>query len=394
MEKRKMSSGMIAACGLSLYLLHSMSSGINPALSTLTEAYPNEPLTTVTMISTIVMLTSVPGNLLSGLIVGKLGFKRTLYLGYALALFGGLLPFFVDCEIGVLILCRGLVGFAWGLFMPMGATYITNFFDGKERTRLIGWGSGVAGFSGIVVLMLGGILVSISLRHVFLYHLIVLIPMLATIIMPSPAKQSRQGESTVNFKLSGKTWIFCGLQGVIMLVLYPMMVYITNLVTAEGFGTITQATSAMTALSVAAFIAGFVYGPVRKLCGDRIEAILCVGMAAAMALIAFGHNMPMMFAGNIIAGFCYMTYVPYCTEGISQTTKPNQLTTAIGVGFAFASVAPTISVYMYSFLSNLFGRSNDIRFYFMCGAVLFVIMAVILFVRPNRIAVLEEKEKA
>ena len=46
----------------------------------------------------------MPGNLLSGTFVKKIGFKQTMFIAFGFALVGGLTPFFIECHIYVLIM--------------------------------------------------------------------------------------------------------------------------------------------------------------------------------------------------------------------------------------------------------------------------------------------------
>ncbi len=389
METKKSNGTLLAACVLSIYILQCLTSGINPALAELGTVYPEASSTTITMVSTVCMLASMPGNLLSGAISKKIGFKPTMFIAFGLALVGGLTPFFVDCSIYVLIFLRVLVGFAYGLFMPMGASCVSAFYDGAQRSRMLGYGSSVSGLASMVILLIGGWLVDISVRMMWLYHLIVLLPMLCVIIMPSPPVQEEvkeKGKKQKGFNWGADTWFFILAQGVIVLFLYPIFVYMSNIIVTEGMGTSVDAGYVSSIHSLACFASGFVFGYLLKVFKKWILGATLVCIACGFFCVAFAQNLPMLYLGNVLSGFGYMTFVTYCMNSLSTVTDSSHLSAALGMGFACSTIVPMVSVYFFSFLGKLLNApEGSVRYIFTISATVFLIFGVLFLIRPKNV---------
>lgn len=196
MEQRKASTGFLMFCALVLYTTHCMSSGINPAIAALQANYPDAALSTVALISSIVLTAAIPGNLLFGTFINLFGFKPTLFAAYIIGLVGGLIPFFIaDIGLGFLIVTRAMVGFSFGMMLPAGASMIGLYFDESKRPRMLGWGQSVSGITGTLLPLGAGLLLSISLQAVYLYHLILVLPFICTLFIPAPPKAEGAGKS-------------------------------------------------------------------------------------------------------------------------------------------------------------------------------------------------------
>ena len=386
MKDSKISGSVLAICVLSIYILQCITSGINPALASLGELYPDVSLSTITMVSTICMLASMPGNLLSGTFVKKIGFKQTMFIAFGFALAGGLTPFFIECHIYVLIFLRAMVGFAYGIFMPMGASCISAFYQDEKRSKMLGYGSSVSGLSSMIIILIGGWLVNISVRMMWLYHLIVLLPMFCVMIMPTPPQQDEISQKQKGINWSHDTWFFIIAQGVIIFFLYPILVYMSNIIVTEGMGSSVDAGYVSSVHSFACFISGFVFSYLLKIFKKRLFGTTLLCIACGFLCVALAENLLLLYIGNVLSGFGYMTFVTYCMDSLSRVTKSSQLSTALGVGFACSTIVPTISVYVFSFIGQFMNISDgNVRYMFIISSIAFLMFGTFFFLRPRKV---------
>lgn len=389
MDKKKQPGILVAICALSLYTLHSLTAGFNAATELLGQTYPDAPLTQISLVASIAMFAAFPGNLIGGTIVNKIGFKTTLFIAYGIALIAGVVPFFMDVSLNFLIFTRALVGFAYGLSLPMGGTAVSAFFSGKKRTTLLGIGSSVSGLAAVFINLVSGALLMISLKYVFLYHLMVLVPLFFTIIMPKLPREAvaeeHKTKTKISFKFSSTTWFFCIIQLVVIIFYYPTNVYLSNIAIGEGFGTLAEVSVALSCISACACISGFLYVPLKKICGTRMMGVCTALMAVGMGLVAFGHSMPVMYVAYCLIGLFYMSFVTHCTESLTIATKPIQLTTALGIGFAVSNLGCLISVYCMDFIARIFGETENVRFYFIICMVALALIALVTLIRPWKV---------
>lgn len=384
-QVKKNPSTFVAFCAVLIYMLHSITGGINPAMATLMAQYPEASVATVTLISSIVMVGAIPGNLICGSVVAKAGFKPTLYGALILSYIGGLLPFFIEnIAIGALIVCRLLVGIGYGFFLAIGPSYITATFEGDRKTKILGYASSVAGLAGMLTTLLGGYLLGFGLKYVYLYHLAILVPpTIFALFLPKMKVASEEGEKAVSgWKLNRQSVFFAVIQGVTMFFLYPILVYVSNIVAQYNIGTTQQAANIMTVFSVASMLCGFVYSFSLKIGKKRLMGICFAMIAIAMAIMAFTKSIALYYIGNFIAGFGYSTFIITCMNSIGICSKPNQVTNVCGLGFAIASLAPTLCAYFFAFVIDLFGQTGNFSFYFVVSFVCMVVLAVIFLIKP------------
>ena len=122
------------------------------------KAFPQYDPTIVMLVATFPGLIQIVPALFYGKL-SKMFKKRTLlFVGLSLFIIGGVLPTFVD-NLWVIIALRGILGLGVGITMPLSVDVITDFFDGRERDFLIGFGtSTIACIGAIFFQLVGGIL--------------------------------------------------------------------------------------------------------------------------------------------------------------------------------------------------------------------------------------------
>lgn len=384
-QLKKNPSTFVAFCAVLIYMLHSITGGMGPATATLVAQYPEASIATITLVSSITMIGAIPGNLICGSVVTKAGFKPTLYGALIISYIGGLLPFFIEnIAIGALIACRLLVGIGYGFFLAIGPSYITAEFNGDRKARILGYASSVAGLSGMLATWLGGYLLGFGLKYVYLYHLALLVPpTIFALFLPSKKVAARENEKMLSgWKLNRQSVFFAAIQGVAMFFLYPILVYVSNIIAQYNIGTTQQAANIMTVFSVGSLVCGFVYSFSLKVGKKRLMGLCFSLIAIAMAIMAFTKSIALYYIGNFICGFGYSTFIITCMNSIGICSRPNQVTNVCGLGFAIASLAPTLCAYFFAFVIELFGQTGNFSFYFIVSFVCMVALAVIFLIKP------------
>lgn len=384
MQKAKTNSLFMAICALSLYLLHTVSSGANPAMAALTEHYSSYPVSTVAWTVTIVLIASIPTELFSGTILNKLGFRPTVLIGIIMVLVGGLLPFFVELGLYTLIACRAVIGLAYGMLMPIGYAYVTAFYEGDRRSAMLGIGQSVSGLSGMLVTSLGGILTAISLRYMYLYHLVFIIPLIFLFFMPSPKIEAPTKKKKIDFSLSGNAWFLCIMYGVAMLLYFAWPLFVSNIVVGEGLGTAADAGYVSTVGSLGAFTGGLVYVFCKKVFKNRTYGVSFIGMAIGFLISALGDSILLLYVGFFCSGLFYFVQVSNCMDNLGLCTTSTQYATAVGFSFVLASAATQIGAYMHSFIGGLFGRVDDFRFYYLVSMLALFVIGILFVIRPMK----------
>lgn len=125
-----------------------------------------------------------------------------MLIGLALVGTGGIAPLFIE-NFWFLYSCRLVLGFGIGLFKPFAVSEISNFYQGKELSKMMGYQSATQKLGIITFLLLSGLLVSYQWSYVFIPYLVAF-PILLFIAYnfqtaPTPQKSSSSALSKTGF---------------------------------------------------------------------------------------------------------------------------------------------------------------------------------------------------
>jgi MFS family permease len=119
------------------------------------KAFPDYDPTIVMLVATFPGLIQIVPALFYGKLTKVFKKKTLLFIGLTLFIVGGTLPTFID-NLPLIIAMRGLLGLGVGITMPLSIDVITDFFDGRERDFLIGFGTSTIACIGAIFFQLGG----------------------------------------------------------------------------------------------------------------------------------------------------------------------------------------------------------------------------------------------
>lgn len=171
---------------------------LTPALNTLSNAFPSTSMTTILLANTITGVVVVPVSIVAGILVNYVGYRPMGIIGVALAMFGGLSPFFFPelTEYWPIIISRIVVGVGDGMVSPLGGAMIIALYRGKQRATLLGVGNLIFFGSGILYQLAGGYLASIGWNYTFLGYLVAFIPWVLAIVFLPELKGVKPVEDT------------------------------------------------------------------------------------------------------------------------------------------------------------------------------------------------------
>jgi MFS family permease len=168
----------------------------------LENVYPTIPTSLVDSIVTLPSITILIAIFLSMYISRFLSVKSLMLIGLALVGTGGIAPLFIE-NFWFLYSCRLVLGFGIGLFKPFAVSEISNFYQGKELSKMMGYQSATQKLGIITFLLLSGLLVSYQWSYVFIPYLVAF-PILLFIAYnfqttPTPQKSSSSALSKTGF---------------------------------------------------------------------------------------------------------------------------------------------------------------------------------------------------
>ena len=130
---------------------------MSPVLPDVQAEYPGAGSVAVQMLVTLPAVCSLVVGQISGW-MSNFAEKRHLILTGLVVFGAGGLGGYVAAEFWQLFVCRVLVGVGMGLFYPVNLSLVSDLFEGRERTAMIGWTMEANYFGGAIGTVAAGFL--------------------------------------------------------------------------------------------------------------------------------------------------------------------------------------------------------------------------------------------
>ncbi|MFJ7729202.1 MFS transporter [Neobacillus sp. NPDC097160] len=343
-------------------------------------AFPQYDPTIVMLVATFPGLIQIFPALFYGKLT-KMFKKRTLlFIGLSLFMIGGVLPTFID-SLPLIIVMRGILGLGVGITMPLSVDVITDFFEGRERDFLIGFGtSTIACIGAIFFQLVGGILAdSFGWHYGFLTYLFPIWILAITILyLPEPEKKQHAAASGTEGQQKVKLpkaiyWVCLGQ------VIYSGLIfgYVTNIsvvIQADKLGNATEAGMAISVFTFGTLIAGFLFGKIKHRLPNYYLPIAVLGTGLGMAFCYFSPSLMMIFVGSIIGGFAMGIGIPGVFTKVSELTPVGA--SAVGLVVVGQGLGGILGPFGFQLVQTIFKQDIG-RFPLAVSAVGLIILALI-----------------
>lgn len=345
------------------------------------KAFPQYDPTIVMLVATFPGLIQIIPALFYGKLT-KMFKKRTLlFVGLSLFIIGGVMPMFMD-NLWLIIAMRGILGLGVGITMPLSVDVITDFFDGRERDFLIGFGtSTIACIGAIFFQLVGGILAdAYGWQYGFLTYLFP-IWILAITILYLPEPEKKQVPELADSKLDQKIkwpkaiyWVCLGQ------VIYSGLIfgYVTNIsvvIQQDQLGNATEAGLAISVFTFGTLIAGFLFGKIKHKLPNYYLPVAVLVTGIGMAVCFFSPSLIMIFVGSIIGGFAMGIGLPGVFTKVSELT-PVGAASGVGLVVVGQGLGGILGPFGFQLVQTIFNQEIG-RFPLAVSAVGLIILAVI-----------------
>lgn len=370
---------------LSVSMLVAVAPAINANIPAMKEAFPQIPLSMVEMITTIPSLFLMISVLTSGFIAKKIGYKQTIMLGLGIVAISGIIPVFIG-NFYLVLFSRAALGFGIGLFNSLLIGLISYFFDGNERTTLIGYHEALGGLGGMLITYIAGQLMHVNWQAPFISYAIA-IPVFFIFwkVIPKVKTEDILHKNTkqvvVNDGKEGKfsiVFVFMILIVIGATLNMTMGIKVSSLIVEQGYGSASDASTVIMLLSLGAMISGFLFGKMYKIFKNYIMSVGFTITALAMFIIGISNTSWMTVLGGFLVGFGFRVMMPCLTNIVNSSHLKNPtlatslLLVAYNLGSAFAPYG--------SMIIQKFSWTNDLRGVFYVDGIGFICLALIVFI--------------
>ncbi len=370
---------------LSVSMLVAVAPAINANIPAMKEAFPQIPLSMVEMITTIPSLFLMISVLTSGFIAKKIGYKQTIMLGLGIVAISGIIPVFIG-NFYLVLFSRAALGFGIGLFNSLLIGLISYFFDGNERTTLIGYHEALGGLGGMLITYIAGQLMHVNWQAPFISYAIA-IPVFFIFwkVIPKVKTEDILHKNTKQVVVNdGKEGNFSIVFVFMILIVIgatlnmTMGIKVSSLIVEQGYGSASDASTVIMLLSLGAMISGFLFGKMYKIFKNYIMSVGFTITALAMFIIGISNTSWMTVLGGFLVGFGFRVMMPCLTNIVNSSHLKNPtlatslLLVAYNLGSAFAPYG--------SMLIQKFSWTSDLRGIFYVDGIGFICLAVIVFI--------------
>ena len=336
-------------------------------------------LTLIELVTTIPSLFSMAAVLFSSKIASAIGYKRIVLLGSLIAGIFGTLPVILN-NIWLILMARGIFGFGCGLITSAMLILIIFFFEGNERSSMIGLQGSAGGLASLVTAFIAGRLLAVSWHASFLVYLFGFLVFFAVLLFIPHVGSIRTSAAESGAAHSSSEWIRLIALGLLTFVSVTLatvfIVKCSSLSAIKEIGGSSIGSTLVMCISAGSLIAGFNYGRMKSLLKRLSLPVFYLICAAGFALAFVSGNALMMMAAAFLLGFGYLAFVPFLQERVS-TKFASFAATGTTVILVFQGLGAFIAPYAGTILS-LFTESLNTQF-LICGG-LYVILAFIGFV--------------
>ena len=271
---------------------------MSPAMNAIaTQLYPDKPYSNILLISTISSLCMIPGSLVAGTLLSRVGFRTMALISMGGIVVCGVLPAFISSLMAVYVL-RGIVGFCIGIGFPLQSTLALQLFDDRERPKVLGMATVSLAAGSIIFMVFSGLLSDMDARYAFLFHAILLLPLAVVLVnLREPSQNAAASQETVSAApVQGPMPVYAVFTAlmfaVIFFAFYPVLLNMSSICANENIGGSVVAGMLLAVYTVGNMVGGFLFAPLSRAAGKLVVPIGLVIWIAGSGCIAFGRTVP------------------------------------------------------------------------------------------------------
>jgi MFS family permease len=355
---------------LSISLLTVMTNAsVAPILGLISQSFPTAGQTLVTQVLTIPSLVMIVFSIISGQLVKVIPKKVVLALGLCIYLAGAAFSAASD-SIAELIVFRALTGAGGGLIVPLASSLITDFYNGKERAKMIGYSSFTSYAGAAFAPLLAGWVAGEKWQNAFYIYFVALAVLVFTMLFVpfKPTQQKSAGHSPLKLNLPVLFMAFAGCA--VYVIFYLMPSDVSFLIQKIEGGNATYAAALLAIEVIAAALAGVLFSQYTRKLNGRAFPLGFGLMAVGFFLIFVSSAFSLILVGMIIIGFGIGTLRPLIILRTSQVTAPGSMTSAFALVNSGFSLGQFISPFFYFAITSIFTIQDPSQNYLIAASIM------------------------
>lgn len=344
---------------------------ISPALGLIAAHFSEADPILIKLVLTVPSLMIIPFSFLSSYLTKKISKRSIVLLGLAIYVISGV-GAQISNTIEVLLAFRFMLGAGVGLVMPLSFTLISDHFQGKELTKMMGYNTAFSNIGGIITMLLAGYLASFNWRVPFnVYWMGLGIFILVFLYLPKnkPIKpQLSEKREKMPVSVFGYALAACG----IMLAYYAVATNMALYLEQSQLGNSKTAGLVISFTTVGGMITSLTLVRLQFLFKDYLMSAALLSMGIAFGILAISHSVPVILISVCMIGFGQGITFPLINDTVLGDINPAISDRVISIVSSMIYVGQFLSPVVLDSISKIAGQPG-IRFQYSVLAVCLII---------------------
>ncbi|WP_283679628.1 MFS transporter [Lentilactobacillus sp. Marseille-Q4993] len=311
---------------LSLSLLTMATGIVSPTIPAIAREYPHVSESLIEQVSTIPSFLMAIFILISGIMVAKIGTKKTVLTGLWLVVISTGLSLIAP-NITVLLVARALLGAGLGMYNSLAVSLITVSYSGNKQSKLLGWQNAFQGIGALVGSLLVSALLLISWRASFAIYAVAIVILylyqrnVPEISMTSSKTKTATSTTQTNWKIiaaAGITLFFLMVAYMIAIVKIPTYLLENHICSTSTSSLLIGLVSLLT------IVAGITFGDIYNRLRYWLLPMAAGLMAVSFGMLTFSPTMVTGIISTSLIGLSFGLYVPFIFRVVSDAAAPSQ----------------------------------------------------------------------
>ncbi|UQS87113.1 MFS transporter [Nicoliella spurrieriana] len=357
------------------------------------KTFSNYPASLVDMIATIQQIPAFIVLLFSSSISKKIGMKNSIGIGLILMGVSGVLPSIIP-NLWVILGLRIVFGIGIGLFNSLVITIIDDFYEGHDKSQMLGIRSSFEQIGICIINILVGLLLSISWQASFLsYSMAFLVLVIFWSIVPNvnheendndaQNKSADHPKAKINSRVIGAA-IMCSFMTMGMAI---VSVLVPSIVVTLKIGTAQDGSFIITLFTLVSMVMGFLFGGFVKVLGKFVYPLGLLCLSVGTILLNYSDSLPMIIVSIAIIGCTFPLAGNYLFSLIDVIAPANSTALANSILLVGCNMGTAFSPLIVKFLgsfSPMGGKQPGIGLFGgIIGALLIAAIVVQIFNRKK-----------
>jgi len=222
-----------------------------------------------------------------------------------------------------------VLGIAVGLIMPISTSLVSDFYDGDERTDMMGKLSASTQLGGIISMTIAGILAAVSWRLSFgVYGLALIVLILVWLYLPKQHVPGRK-QSAEHVKLNKQIYGFAFGMFIVFVFFYSIPTNLAIYLQENNIANSTISGFIIALSTLGGFFGGMLLARFKHLLGYYLIPGQVLLMGTGFSLIAFTSPAITVSVGVFTIGLGAGTLIPTIYNTISNVVDKRQMMTAM-----------------------------------------------------------------